>query len=162
MKARQQRMLAVGLAVAGLAIAAALTLRAFNDNMMFFVSVSDVVAGEYPKERNFRVGGLVVDGNIARESGSLDVQFDVTDLRCTIPVVYSGVLPDLFRDGQGVVAHGRMSGDIFVADEILAKHDENYMAPEVAESLAKSEAMAQHVKAKAEGLPEITEECDPG
>ncbi len=162
MKARQQRMLAVGLAVAGLAIAAALTLRAFNDNMMFFVSVSDVVAGEYPKERNFRVGGLVVDGSIARESGSLDVQFDVTDLRCTIPVVYSGVLPDLFRDGQGVVAHGRMSGDIFVADEILAKHDENYMAPEVAESLAKSEAMAQHVKAKAEGLPEITEECDPG
>ncbi len=155
-------MLAVGLAVAGLAIAAALTLRAFNDNMMFFVSVSDVVAGEYPKERNFRVGGLVVDGSIARESGSLDVQFDVTDLRCTIPVVYSGVLPDLFRDGQGVVAHGRMSGDIFVADEILAKHDENYMAPEVAESLAKSEAMAQHVKAKAEGLPEITEECDPG
>lgn len=162
MKARQQRMLAVGLAVAGLAIAAALTLRAFNDNMMFFVSVSDVVAGEYPKERNFRVGGLVVDGSIARETGSLDVQFDVTDLRCTIPVVYSGVLPDLFRDGQGVVAHGRMSGDIFVADEILAKHDENYMAPEVAESLAKSEAMAQHVKAKAEGLPEITEECDPG
>ena len=161
MKARQQRMLAVGLAVTGLAIAAALTLRAFNDNMMFFVSVSDVVAGEYPKERNFRVGGLVVDGSIERETGSLDVEFDVTDLRCTIPVVYSGVLPDLFRDGQGVVAHGRMSGETFVADEILAKHDENYMAPEVAESLAKSEAMAQHVKAQTEGLPQTPMECDP-
>lgn len=161
MKARQQRMLAVGLVVAGLAIAATFTSRMLGENMMFFVSVSDVVAGEYPKERNFRVGGLVVDGSIARESGSLDVQFDVTDLRCTIPVVYSGVLPDLFRDGQGVVAHGRMSGDTFVADEILAKHDENYMAPEVAESLAKSEAMAQHVAAQTEGLPETTEECNP-
>ena len=136
MKARQQRMLAVGLAVAGLAIAAALTLRAFQDNMMFFVTVTDVVAGEYPKERNFRVGGLVVDGSVERADGSLDVRFAVTDLRCTIDVMYSGVLPDLFREGQGVVAHGRMYEAVFVADQVLAKHDENYMAPEVAESLA--------------------------
>ncbi len=136
MKARHQRLLAVGLAVTGLAIATALTLRAFQDNMMFFMSVSEVAAGEYPKERNFRLGGLVVQGSIQRDPGSLDVNFNVTDLRCTVPVVYSGVLPDLFRDGQGVVAHGRMQGDTFIADEVLAKHDENYMAPEVAESLA--------------------------
>lgn len=157
MKARHQRLLAVGLAVTGLAIATALTLRAFQDNMMFFMSVSEVVAGEYPKERNFRLGGLVVQGSIEREPGSLDVLFDVTDLRCTIPVTYNGVLPDLFRDGQGVVAHGRMQGEMFVADEVLAKHDENYMAPEVADSLA------EHVdeQTMAAQTVDVGEECNP-
>jgi cytochrome c-type biogenesis protein CcmE len=155
MKPRQQRMLAVGLAVFGLVVATALTLTAFKDNMMFFISVTDVVAGEYPQERNFRVGGLVVDGSIEREDGSLDVQFLVTDLRCEIPVTYSGVLPDLFREGQGVVAHGRMGDEgVFVADKILAKHDENYMAPEVAESLA------QHVDEQTEGLRVNGADCD--
>jgi len=138
MKPRQQRMLAVGLAALGIAIAAGLTLRAFQDNMMFFVEISDVVAEKYPKERNFRIGGLVVGGSLQREEGSLDIRFDVTDTACTVPVVYSGVLPDLFREGQGVVAHGRMGEDkVFQADKILAKHDEEYMAPEVAESLSK-------------------------
>ncbi len=138
MKPRQQRMLAVGLAALGIAIAAGLTLRAFQDNMMFFVEISDVVAGKYPKERNFRIGGLVVGGSLQREQGSLDVSFEVTDTACTVPVVYTGVLPDLFREGQGVVAHGRLGDDgVFVADKILAKHDEEYMAPEVAESLSK-------------------------
>ena len=153
MKARQQRMLAVGLAVAGLAIAAALTLRAFKDNMMFFVSVSEVAAGEYPRDRNFRVGGLVVDGSVQREPGSLAVAFAVTDLRCEIPVQYTGVLPDLFREGQGVVAHGRMDNSLFIADEVLAKHDENYMAPEVAESLAK------HVGEKTAALETNASDC---
>jgi cytochrome c-type biogenesis protein CcmE len=153
MKARQQRMLAVGLAVAGLAIAATLTLRAFKDNMMFFVSVSEVVAGEFPHDRNFRVGGLVVDGSVEREDGSLDVQFLVTDMRCEIPIVYTGVLPDLFREGQGVVAHGRMQQKVFVADEVLAKHDENYMAPEVAAS------MAQHIESNTAALRESGPEC---
>lgn len=153
MKARQQRMLAVGLAVAGLAIAATLTLRAFQDNMMFFVTVTEVAAGQYPTDRNFRVGGLVVDGSVEREEGSLDVRFAVTDLRCTIDVTYTGVLPDLFREGQGVVAHGRMSNDVFVADEVLAKHDENYMAPEVAESLA------QHVDEQTASLRDDGTEC---
>ncbi len=138
MKPRQQRMLALGLAALGIAIAAGLTLRAFEDNMMFFVEISDVVAGKYPNERNFRIGGLVVGGSVQREEGSLDVSFEVTDTACTLPVIYSGVLPDLFREGQGVVAHGRIGDNgIFVADKILAKHDENYMAPEVAESLSK-------------------------
>jgi cytochrome c-type biogenesis protein CcmE len=137
MKARQQRMLAVGLTVVGLAIAATLALSAFRNNMMFFVEVSEVVAGDYPADRNFRIGGLVVDGSVEREPSSLDVHFRVTDMRCEVPVTYTGVLPDLFREGKGVVAHGRMQADVFVADEVLAKHDEEYMAPEVAESIAK-------------------------
>ena len=137
MKPKQQRMLAVGLTLAGLAIAAALALRAFEDNMMFFVEVSDVAAGNYPDDRNFRIGGLVVAESVAREADSLEVTFRVTDTRCEVPVSYTGVLPDLFREGQGVVAHGRMGDGVFVAEKILAKHDEEYMAPEVAESLAK-------------------------
>ena len=154
MKPRQQRMLAVGLALAGVAIAAGLTLRAFKDNMMFFIEISDVIAGEYPKERNFRIGGLVVEGSLERAEGSLDMAFLVTDTRCDLTVTYSGVLPDLFREGQGVVAHGRMNDDVFVADRILAKHDENYMAPEVAESLAK------HVQEETASLQERSAECD--
>ncbi len=136
MKPRQQRMLAVGLVVIGVAIAATFTLQAMKDNMMFFVSVSDVVAGDYPQGRNFRLGGLVLEGSIEREEGSLEMTFIVTDLRCQAPVSYTGVLPDLFREGQGVVAHGRLADSgVFIADTILAKHDENYMSPEVADSL---------------------------
>ena len=149
-------MLAVGLVVVGVAIAAALTLQAMRDSMMFFVSVTEVAAGEYPADRNFRVGGLVKAGSVAREEGSLEMTFKVTDLRCDLDVSYTGVLPDLFREGQGVVAHGRMDGSVFAADEILAKHDENYMAPEVAESLA------EHVQDQTLGLQEGPEECPSG
>lgn len=138
MKPRQQRMLAVGLAALGIAIAAVLTLQAFKDNMMFFIDISEVVAGNHPAERAFRIGGLVVDGSVQRQDGSLEMSFRVTDLRCELEVRYSGLLPDLFREGKGVVAHGRLADDgIFVADKILAKHDEDYMSPEVAASLAK-------------------------
>jgi cytochrome c-type biogenesis protein CcmE len=154
MKPRQQRMLAVGLVVVGVAVATGLTLQAMKDSMMFFVSVTEVAEGKYPADRNFRVGGLVKDGTIQRQEGSLEMTFTVTDLRCDLGVSYSGVLPDLFREGQGVVAHGRMSGNgTFVADEILAKHDENYMAPEVADSLA------EHVQDQTLGLQEGPEEC---
>ncbi|MCP5090003.1 MAG: cytochrome c maturation protein CcmE [Gammaproteobacteria bacterium] len=156
MKPRQQRMLAVGLAVIGIAIAATFTLRAFQDNMMFFVEISDVVAGNHPKQRNFRIGGLVVDGSVERAEGSMDLRFRVTDMNCEVPVSYVGVLPDLFREGQGVVAHGRLGDDgVFQADKILAKHDENYMAPEVADSLAK------HVDDKMAPLREGATECNP-
>lgn len=156
MKPRQQRMLALGLTVAGVAIAAALTLRAFEDNMMFFVGISEVVAGNHPTERNFRIGGLVVDGSIEREEGSLDLNFRVTDMRCELPVRYSGVLPDLFREGQGVVAHGHIADDdVFVADKILAKHDENYMAPEVAES------MAEYVEGDSTLIGAGVPDCEP-
>jgi cytochrome c-type biogenesis protein CcmE len=155
MTPRRQRMWAVGLSLAGIVLAATLTLSAMKENMMFFIAVSDVVAGEYPEDRTFRVGGLVVDGSVHREPGSLEMEFRVTDLRCELPVRYTGVLPDLFREGQGVVAHGSMgaNGD-FEADTILAKHDENYMAPEVAESLA------EHVSEKTAGLAAGSVECD--
>lgn len=158
MKPRQQRMLAVGLAVVGVLIATALTLRAFQDNMMFFIDISEVVAGNYPEDRTFRIGGLVMENSIRREEGSLDVNFVVTDMACELPVRYHGVLPDLFREGQGVVAHGRLADDgIFQADKVLAKHDENYMAPEVAESLARNEHVAEMTKDVADKI----NRCNP-
>jgi cytochrome c-type biogenesis protein CcmE len=141
MKPRQQRMLAVGLAVAGIAIAAVLTLRAFEENMMFYVEISDVVKGDAPADRNFRVGGLVVENSIIRKPGELQIEFTVTDLESELAIRYDGVLPDLFREGQGIIAHGRLNDEgQFVADTVLAKHDENYMPPEVADSLAKHAA----------------------
>lgn len=150
MKPRQQRMLAVGLAAVGIVIATALTLRAFEENMMFFVDISEVAAGNYPDDRNFRVGGLVVEGSVRREPGELEVSFDLTDLGSELTVSYNGILPDLFREGQGIIAHGQLGDDgVFVADEVLAKHDENYMPPEVAESLAKH-AAAQEAALEAE------------
>lgn len=156
MKPKQQRMLAVGLAVVGVAIAASLTFRAFSENMMFFIEISDVAAGEYPKGRNFRIGGLVAVDSVEREEGSLELKFRVTDTRCDLEVRYTGVLPDLFREGQGVVAHGAMRDDgVFIADKILAKHDENYMAPEVADSLAK------HVQDQTASVVEKSTECTP-
>jgi len=150
MKPRQQRMLAVGLAAAGIAIAVGLTLRAFEENMMFYVEISEVAKGNAPLDRNFRVGGLVVEGSVQRSPGELQIRFTLTDLEDELDVLYSGILPDLFREGQGIIAHGRMndSGD-FVADEVLAKHDENYMPPEVAETLAKH-AAAKKAAMKAE------------
>ncbi len=154
MKPRQQRMLTVGLVVVGVAIAALFTLQALKDNMMFFVSVSDVVAGEYPQGRNFRLGGLVLAGSVERAEDSLEMTFKVTDLRCEVPVSYTGVLPDLFREGQGVVAHGHLDDSgVFIADTILAKHDENYMAPEVADSLV------DHVADQTEPLSEYLTGC---
>jgi len=148
MKPRQQRMLAVGLAVAGLVIATGLTLRAFQENMMFYVEISEVTAGNVPADRNFRVGGLVVEDSVKRADGELEIQFTLTDTVNELPVVYSGVLPDLFREGQGIIAHGRLDDGRFVADTVLAKHDENYMPPEVADSLAKhSEAKAATAEA---------------
>lgn len=141
MKPRQQRMLAVGLAVAGVAIAAALTLRAFQDNMMFYVEISEVEKGNVPDDRNFRVGGLVVEDSVKRRTGELEIEFTLTDLESELVVAYSGVLPDLFREGQGIIAHGRLGDDgRFMADTVLAKHDENYMPPEVADTLARHAA----------------------
>ena len=134
-------MLAVGLAAAGVLIATALTLRAFQDNMMFYVEISDAVAGKVPEQGRFRIGGLVVEDSVRRSPGELEVAFDLTDLENRMTVRYAGILPDLFREGQGIIAHGRLdeNGE-FVADEVLAKHDENYMPPEVADSLAKHAA----------------------
>ena len=150
MKPRQQRMLAVGLAGAGILIAATLTLQAFKENMMFYIEISEVAKGNYPQDRNFRVGGLVVDGSVKRQTGELEVEFAVSDLENELVITYDGILPDLFREGQGIIAHGRMGDNgTFTADEVLAKHDENYMPPEVAETLAKH-AAAQEAALEAE------------
>lgn len=149
MKPRRQRMLAVGLTVAGIAIATALTLRAFKENMMFFVDISEVEKGNYPADRNFRVGGLVVEDSVRRQPGELQVAFELTDYNNELTVKYDGILPDLFREGQGIIAHGRLDDTgVFIADEVLAKHDENYMPPEVADSLA-GHAAAQDAVIKA-------------
>ena len=135
MMARHKRLLLVVGIVAGVAIAAFLATQAFKNNVMFYFDPSKVAAGEAPPDKRFRLGGMVEKGSIVKTPGSLDVRFLVTDFKHTVAVKYSGILPDLFREGQGVIAHGRMNGDVFVADEILAKHDEKYMPPEVAKSL---------------------------
>jgi len=122
--------------LAGVAIAAALTLNAMKSNMTYFFSPSEVIAGNVPANKTIRLGGLVEEESLQREDDGLTVHFRVTDNARTINVVYTGILPDLFREGQGVIAQGKMSGDgVFLADEVLAKHDETYMPPEVAEAL---------------------------
>ncbi len=135
MKARHQRLVAVGLVLAGVGVGATFLLRAMNENILYYYSPSQVAAGEAPDERRFRVGGLVVPGSIDRTDGSMDVAFTLTDNAELVTVNYSGILPDLFREGQGIIAHGSLQEGVFVADEVLAKHDENYMPPEVADSL---------------------------
>jgi cytochrome c-type biogenesis protein CcmE len=138
MTPRRQRMLLIGLVLAGVGVAATFAVRALQENLLYFFSPSQVAAGEAP-QRVFRLGGMVVDGSFEREPGTLNVRFAVTDYQHAIPVRYSRVLPDLFMEGQGVVVRGQLGADgEFVAEEVLAKHDENYMPPEVAEALAKT------------------------
>ncbi|MBX9795003.1 MAG: cytochrome c maturation protein CcmE [Burkholderiaceae bacterium] len=139
MKPRTKRGLAIVIGLAALGIASALVLNAFRSNLVFFFSPSQVAADEAPRERNFRIGGLVEQGSIVRDEKSLQVSFVVTDLAKKIPVTYTGLLPDLFREGKGVVAQGKLGPDgVFHADQVLAKHDENYMPPEAADALAKA------------------------
>ncbi|MCE2714911.1 MAG: cytochrome c maturation protein CcmE [Acidibacter sp.] len=136
MTPRQRRIALVVGILAGVSVAGLLALSAFRENVMFFFDPSQVAAGEAPIDKRFRLGGMVRPGTVEREAGSLDMSFVVTDFQRDVKVVYTGVVPDLFRENQGVVAHGRLGSDgIFVADEILAKHDENYMPPEVAEAI---------------------------
>lgn len=135
MTPRRQRMLVIGGIVAGVAAAAFLALRALEQNVMLFYDPTQISERAPPADQRFRLGGMVANGSVKQQPGTLDIEFLVTDFRHTVPVKYHGILPDLFREGQGVVAHGRMQGAVFVADEILAKHDEKYMPPQVAESL---------------------------
>jgi cytochrome c-type biogenesis protein CcmE len=129
-------MLIIGLLLAGMGVATALILQAFNQNLMYFYSPSDVQAGKAPDARDFRIGGLVVAGSVKRATDKLAVEFTLSDLKQEVVVRYEGILPDLFREGQGIVANGKLGPDgVFAAREVLAKHDENYMPPEVAEAL---------------------------
>ena len=136
MTPRRKRMVAVAAIVIGVGAATAVALQAFQENIMYFYSPSQISAGEAPTGRSFRLGGLVTAGSLQRTPGSIEINFVVTDNAESIPVKYSGLLPDLFREGQGVIAHGKLTEEgVFMADEVLAKHDENYMPPEVAETL---------------------------
>jgi cytochrome c-type biogenesis protein CcmE len=134
-------MIAIGAGVALIAAAAALVLNAFQGNVVFFFSPSDIADKKAPVEKTFRVGGMVEQGSLKRQSDGVTVRFVVTDTAKSIPVQYTGILPDLFKEGKGVVAQGRLAPDgVFHASEVLAKHDENYMPPEAAHALSKAEA----------------------
>ena len=138
MTPRRRRMILVGLILLGVSSAVAFALTAFQDNLLYFYSVTDVSTGKAPASREFRVGGMVIKGSFKRPAGSLEASFVLTDYAHDVTVRYTGVLPDLFREGQGIIARGRLEGDgTFVAKEVLAKHDENYMPPAVADSLRK-------------------------
>ena len=136
MKPRHKKLAIIASGVAALGVASILVLNAFQSNLVFFFILSQVTAKEAPIGKSFRIGGLVEEGSVKREDHSTTVRFAVTDTIQTIPVVYTGILPDLFREGKGIVAQGKISANgIFEADEVLAKHDENYMPPEAAEAL---------------------------
>ena len=138
MKPRQQRMALIAGVLVGVVAAVGLGFRAFQENLSYFFSPSDVAAGKAPAGRSFRLGGMVVNDSVQRESGSLTLDFVVTDFANAVPVRYTGVLPDLFKEGKGVVVRGQVGADgRFVAQEVIAKHDENYMPPEVTDALKK-------------------------
>lgn len=141
---RKKRLALAGMLLAGVAAATALLLSAFSENLVYFYTPTEVAQGKAPDERKFRVGGLVADGSVERSQDSLRVRFVVTDGAREVPIVYDGVLPDLFREGQGIVADGHLNGNgAFVADTVLAKHDENYMPPEAAEALERTAEAAR-------------------
>ena len=147
MKPRHKRIAWIALGVAALGIATALLLSAFNKNLVFFFTPSQVAANEAPLGRTFRIGGMVVPGSVKREG--VEVRFSVTDTAKTIPVVYRGQLPDLFREGKGVVAQGNLGSDgTFTAREVLAKHDENYMPPDAAHALEQAKKAQKTVQVK--------------
>jgi cytochrome c-type biogenesis protein CcmE len=139
MTPRARRFMWVGIGLAVLALAAYLVVQSLRQNQVFFYTPTDVAQQKAPKDRVFRVGGLVTVGSVARKPDGLTVAFSVTDTQQTIPMTYTGILPDLFKEGKGVVAQGRFGNDgVFRANEVLAKHDENYMPPEAAEALKRA------------------------
>ncbi|OFZ89563.1 MAG: cytochrome c biogenesis protein CcmE [Betaproteobacteria bacterium RIFCSPLOWO2_02_FULL_62_79] len=147
MKPRHKRFIAISVGVAALGVAAALVLSAFQSNLVFFFTPSQVAANEAPQGRAFRIGGLVTPGSVKRQPDGVTVQFVVTDTAKDIPVVYRGILPDLFREGKGVVAQGQLGADgVFRASEVLAKHDENYMPPDAAHAIEQAQKAQKTVK----------------
>ena len=149
MKRRHKRIAFIVVGLSGLAIAALLVLNAFQNNLVFFFSPTQVAAKEAPIDRTFRIGGLVQEGTVQRDGDGLTVRFTVTDTAASIPVVYKGILPDLFKEGKGCVAQGKIGTDgVFQAEQVLAKHDENYMPPEAGEAIDK----AKHAKEAAKSV----------
>ena len=149
MKRRHKRIGIILVGLAGLSLAAFLVASAFRQNLVFFFSPTQVAAKEAPVDRTFRIGGLVEDGTLKRDNDGLTVRFTVTDTAASIPVVYKGILPDLFKEGRGCVAQGKIGPDgVFQAEQVLAKHDENYMPPEAGEAIDK----AKHAKEAAKSV----------
>ncbi|MBT3204262.1 MAG: cytochrome c maturation protein CcmE [Gammaproteobacteria bacterium] len=137
--ARKKRLSLIVLMVVGVSVGVGFALNALNENIMFFFSPADIQAGKAPENKDFRVGGVVVEGTVARPGEGLTVEFDLTDNDSIVKVKYTGILPDLFREGQGIIANGRLnSSGEFIAAEVLAKHDENYMPPEVMDAMKES------------------------
>lgn len=143
MKTRHKRMAFILVGLAGLAVAAGLVLNALNSNLALYISPTEVLAGKAPKDKAFRLGGMVVEGSLKRQNDGLTVHFDVTDELKTVPVVFTGILPDLFKEGTGMVALGKMVNGVYEASEVLAKHDEDYMSPQVAEMMEKAKKAKQ-------------------
>ncbi len=146
MKSRHKKLLVILLGLTGLGIAAALILNAFQSNLVFFYSPTEVSAGKAPSDRAFRIGGLVETGSVKRDPDGLTVRFVVTDTAKSMPVIYKGILPDLFKEGKGVVAEGKLGADgVFASTQVLAKHDENYMPPEAAHALEQAAKAQQSI-----------------
>jgi cytochrome c-type biogenesis protein CcmE len=143
LKSRHKRLILLAGALAALGIATALVLSAFRKNLVFFITPTQILSGDAPRDRAFRIGGMVQAGSLQRQADGVTVDFVVTDLAHSVKVHYRGILPDLFKEGKGVVAQGRLDAHHeFVADQVLAKHDENYMPPEAADALTKGAAVA--------------------
>lgn len=153
MKSRHKRFILVAAGLAVLGLAAWLVLSAFQKNLVFFFTPTQILAGEAPQGKNFRIGGMVETGSVQRQADGVTVAFRVTDSAKTLPVKYRGILPDLFKEGKGVVAQGKLGADgVFVASEVLAKHDENYMPPEAAYAMQKGqESQYQAIHGKKTG-----------
>lgn len=135
---RKRRLILASLIVAGVSAATVVAVTALQENMLFFVSPTDVHARDLPEGRQFRLGGLVAAGTVQRDPENLTIRFTVTDGNHDVPVTFSGILPDLFREGQGVIAHGRLQAGVFHAHEVLARHDETYMPPDVTKALERA------------------------
>lgn len=160
MTPRRRRMMFVALILLAVGGAVTLALTAFNDNILYYYDPTAVAAGKAPSERVFRLGGMVEKGSVRREPGNLEIQFDVTDYAHEMTVRYSGVLPDLFREGQGVIVRGKLASAAdgkqqFIAEEVLAKHDEKYMPPEVAASLKQSHEQRRDAPAATNPMPTV-------
>ena len=151
MKSRHKKLALIGGALAVVGIIAALVLNALNSNIALFISPTDVIAGKAPQGKLFRIGGLVKESSLRREADGVTLAFVITDTAHDIPVRYKGILPDLFKEGKGAVAQGKLGEDgVFVASEVLAKHDENYMPPEAAQAVGDAHARAAANKAAVE------------
>ena len=159
MKTRHKKLALIGGALAILGIIAALVLNALNSNIALYISPTDVAAGKAPQGKAFRIGGMVKEGSVSREADGVTIRFVVTDTEKDIPVNYKGILPDLFKEGKGVVAQGKLNeGGTFVASEVLAKHDENYMPPEAAKAVGDAQAKggSKHVSPSSAGQPKAS------